>query len=150
MKDTRYTIKKGFTKTPKVRPNLSFTYVNEKNFEANMRAFADSVDLENKTRQVHSFTLLEAQERIKDGCVAYLFKEGDKPLGHVWFYQNYMYDVFLGKTGRRNDDEALLRAVIEDYNHPAASSVHVYTEGYNKFENTLYGKKLDGVVGNIN
>ena len=64
MKDTRYTIKKGFTKTPKVRPNLSFTYVNEENFEANMRAFADSIDLENKTRQVHSFTLLEAKREL--------------------------------------------------------------------------------------
>ena len=109
-----------------------------------------AIDLENKTRQAHSFTLLQAQERVKDGCVAYLFKEGDKPLGYVWFYQNYMYDVFLGKTGRRNDDEALLKAVIEDYNHPAASSIHVHTEGYNKFENTLFGKKLDGTVGYIN
>lgn len=150
MKDTRYTIKKGFTKTPKVRPNLSFTFVNDENFEDNMRTLAESIDLENNTRQQHSFSLVEAQERVKDGCIAYVFREGNKPLGHVWFYQNYMYDVFLAKTGRRNDDEALLKAVIEDYNHPASSAIHVFTEGYNKFENTLYGKKLDGVVGNIN
>jgi len=150
MKNTRYTIKKGFSKAPKVRPNLSFTYVNEENLQANMRAFAESIDLEIKTRQQRSFTLNDVQERINDGCVAYLFKEGDKPLGHVWFYQNYMYDVFLGKNGRRNDDEALLKAVIEDYNHPAASSIHVFTEGYNKFENMLFEKKLEGVVGNVN
>jgi len=150
MKNTRYTIKKDFSKAPKVRPNLSFTYVNEENLQANMRAFAESIDLEIKTRQQRSFTLNDVQERINDGCVAYLFKEGDKPLGHVWFYQNYMYDVFLGKNGRRNDDEALLKAVIEDYNHPAASSIHVFTEGYNKFENMLFEKKLEGVVGNVN
>jgi len=124
--------------------------VNEENLQANMRAFAESIDLEIKTRQQRSFTLNDVQERINDGCVAYLFKEGDKPLGHVWFYQNYMYDVFLGKNGRRNDDEALLKAVIEDYNHPAASSIHVFTEGYNKFENMLFEKKLEGVVGNVN
>lgn len=150
MKDTRYTIKKGFYKAPKLRPNLSFTYVNEKNFQANMTAFAESIDLENKTRQQSSFTLPEVQERVNDGCVAYLFREGGKPLGHVWFYQNYMYDVFLGKNGRRNDDEALLKAVIEDYNHPAASFIHVFTEGYNRFENILFEKKLEGVVGNVN
>jgi len=150
MKNTRYTIKKDFSKAPKVRPNLSFTYVNEENLQANMRAFAESIDLEIKTRQQRSFTLNDVQERINDGCVAYLFKEGDKPLGHVWFYQNYIYDVFLGKNGRRNDDEALLKAVIEDYNHPAASSIHVFTEGYNKFENMLFEKKLEGVVGNVN
>lgn len=150
MKNTRYTIKKGFTKAPKVRPNLSFTYVDKDNFEDHIQGFAESIKLERNTRQQLAYDLVEVQARLNDGCVAYLLKEGDKPVGHVWFYQNYMYDVFLGKTGRRNDDEALLKAVIEDYNHPASSSIHVFTESYNKFENALFGKKLEGVVGDVN
>lgn len=147
MREFGYTIYPEQEHSFSLRKGLYTRCVDVSNYAEFLEDLQQVARLQQEEMGWESGSLLTDQiERFNNGNVLYIVYERGQPLGLVWFYQNYICDIFISSRRLRHDSEKILKAVIYSYNHPAAQyAVHAIVPEDEKRTSRFF-QKFDGRI----
>ena len=110
----------------------------EKKVQASIDSFNSNHDWEDM------WTIEDAKERLNNGHQLFLgVDKDDNPLAHVWFDEDYLYNVYINPEREYGYGEAFIKSCLNSIKH---DTVKLYCDDWNikaqKFFEKIGFKKL--------
>ena len=93
------------------------------------------------------FTLEDAYDRLETGHKLYLLRYKDKPLGHLWDKNGYVYNVYVHPSRKKGTAELFFKSYMILSGH---QEINLYTDDWNikaqKFFEKVGGLKVNSYI----
>lgn len=130
------------------REELSILKISKNNFKLNRSLIKESIDtFHSEIKWEEMWDLYECELRLIQNQILYLLLENTKPIGHVWYDGNYLYNAFVSKQRYDGDSPWFIQETMWDMKeHSNLSTIKLYTDSWNiraqKFWKKLGYEKL--------
>jgi hypothetical protein len=115
------------------RDELSILKISKDNFKLNRNLIKESIDtFHSEIKWEEMWDLYECEIRLLQNQILYLLLENIKPIGHVWYEGNYLYNAFVSKQRCDGDSPWFIQQTMWDMKeHSNISSIKLYTDSWN-------------------
>lgn len=115
------------------REELSILKISKNNFKLNRNLIKESIDtFHSEIKWEEMWDLYECEIRLLQNQILYLLLENTKPIGHVWYDGNYLYNAFVSKQRYDGDSPWFIQETMWDIKeHFNISSIKLYTDSWN-------------------
>ena len=124
------------------REELSILKISKHNFKSNRILIKESIDtFHSEIKWKEMWDLYECEVRLLQNQILYLLLENIKPIGHVWYEGNYLYNAFVSKQRYNGDSPWFIQETMWDMKeHSNISSIKLYTDSWNIRAQTFWKK----------
>lgn len=115
------------------REELSILKISKNNFKLNQNLIKESIDtFHSEIKWEEMWDLYQCEIRLLQNQILYLLLENTKPIGHVWYDGNYLYNAFVSKQRYDGDSPWFIQETMWDIKeHFNISSIKLYTDSWN-------------------
>lgn len=115
------------------RDELSIIKISNKNFESKNNLIQKSIDtFHSEIKWDEMWDLYECEIRLNQNQILYLLLEDDKPIGHVWYDGNYLYNAFVSQKRYDGDSPWFIQETMWDMKNTVnIKSIQLYTDDWN-------------------
>jgi hypothetical protein len=90
--------------------------------------------------------LNEAQERLSNQNILYLFLKDNLPLGHVWYKDGFLFNAFVSNERLNGESQWFIEQTMQDRNNSGYETITLYTESWNHRANSFWKKLKYNII----
>ena len=117
----------------KKRKKLSILSIDKLNFPQYINEVTNSINLFNSEIEWDDmWNESEAETRLSKNHNLFILLENEKPLGHVWYNKDYLYNAFVSKKRKDGDSAWFIQKtmwILKQNNH--LTEVNLYVDSWN-------------------
>jgi hypothetical protein len=115
------------------REELSILKISKNNFKLNRGLIKESIDtFHSEIKWEEMWDLYDCEIRLLQNQILYLLLENIKPIGHVWYEGNYLYNAFVSKQRYNGDSPWFIQETMWDMKENSnITSIKLYTDSWN-------------------
>lgn len=103
-------------------PKVGLIKVDDSNSFENFDNIKEAIDLFKSTLDWEDmWNLHTASIRFSQGDILYLLRDNEGALGHVWFANNYLYNLFVHPRRRQGLSEEFVKACLNNIEEPTVA-----------------------------
>jgi hypothetical protein len=121
-------------KTPtEGRNSLSYIRITNKEYKSHKDLINQTINTFNsQIKWEDMWDIYDAEVRLNQKQILYLLLDSNKPIGHVWYEGNYLYNAFVSKQRCDGDSPWFIQQTMWDMKeHSNISSIKLYTDSWN-------------------